>query len=88
MSSFEQGPRLRATVYTDEISENYFTEYRARGYVNGGKVWAVVDVGDLSLTAVGDDGLAGMQRLRDALDTAIARARLAVQDADLAGVSA
>lgn len=83
MNEHRREPRIRSTIYTEEIHENYFHDHNARGYVTD-VPWAVVTVAGLSLTAVGDEGLAGMQRLRDALDAAMAQARLAVQDADLA----
>lgn len=77
-------PRLRATLYTDEIS----IQPQGRGYRRGGMSWAVVSLGaDFQLTAVDDEGLAGMQRLIDALTAAIAQARQAEQDEALTDIA-
>lgn len=77
-------PRLAATLYTDELSEQYMRHARTVGYRRDGKTWAVVHVGGVSLTATDDEGLAGMQRLVDALASALAQARQAEQDEALA----
>lgn len=80
-SMTQREPRLRATLYTDEIDRLP----HARGYRRDGRTWAVVDISsDFQLTAVEDEGLAGMQRLADALNVAIAQARQAEQDELLA----
>ncbi len=78
---------LGATLYTDEIPEGLADDgYSVRGYLHDGKTWAVVDLGGIRITAVDNkdrDGLAGMQRLIDALQAALAQAKQARQDADL-----
>lgn len=77
-------PRLRALLYTDEIGPDLFAaDYRAKGYLHSGRVWAKVDLGSVEIVAVDDEGLAGMQRLIDALRTALWQAKQVRQDADL-----
>lgn len=77
-------PHLSARISTNTIDPDWFTDpYRARGYWYDDKPWAVVEIGPLELVAVEGDGLAGMRRLADALNRAIAQAEQARQDAAL-----
>lgn len=81
-------PRITAVLYTEEISDDYFTGGRLRthGWRRDGKTWARVVVGGLDLTAQGEAGLAGMLRLADALQATVAQARQAEQDETLVDV--
>ena len=74
------------TFYTDPDDE-----YSVRGYVHSDKAWAVVNAPGLHIVASDADGIASMQRLIDALQSAVAQARQAEQDeqlSDLAGAVA
>jgi len=66
--------RFRANDITSEA------DAWPRGYRHTGRTWAVVDVLGMEIVAVDDAGLAGMQRLIDALTTALAQARQAEAD--------
>jgi hypothetical protein len=70
------------TFYTDPDDE-----FSPRGYVNSDKAWAVVDTPGLHIVASGADGIASMQRLIEALQSAVAQARQAEQDEQLADLA-
>ena len=70
------------TFYTDPDDE-----FSARGYVHSGKAWAVLDAPGVRIVASGADGIASMERLIEALQSAVAQARQAEQDEQLADLA-